>query len=209
MNKPDLVVYGAGGHGRVVVDAALASGWTIQSWIDDHPACSTQWDISIGASQDVVWSTLASHAFIVAIGDNRIRAEIFGRLCKLGLVPALVVHPSAVISRFAQVGAGTVVVAGVVVNPAASIGEDCILNTGCSVDHDCRVGPHSHLCPGVRLAGNVNVGASTMVGAGSVVLPGIHIGERCMIGAGTVVTKEVPDGMVAYGNPAWIVRSIE
>jgi sugar O-acyltransferase (sialic acid O-acetyltransferase NeuD family) len=191
------------------VDAALASGWTIQFWIDDHPACSKQWDISIVASQDVVWSTLASHAFIVAIGDNRIRAEIFGRLCKLGLMPVLVVHPSAVISRFAQVGVGTVVTAGVLVNPAASIGEDCILNTGCSVDHDCRVAAHCHLCPGVRLAGSVVVGAGTMIGTGAVVMPNINIGEGCVVGAGAVVTNDLPPKVVAYGNPTRVIRSVE
>src|ERR1022692_1044177 len=191
MNKPDLIIYGAGGHGRVVVDAALAAGWTIQSWIDDHPPSLTQWDISIVASKDVVWGTLTSRKFIVAIGDNRIRADVYRRLCELGLIPALVIHPSAVISHFARIGEGTMVAADVVVNPVASIGENCILNTGCSVDHDCRMGPHAHLCPGVRLAGMVVVGAGTTIGTGA------------------VVTTNLPPKAVAYGNPARIVRSIE
>jgi hypothetical protein len=120
MNKPDLIIYGAGGHGRVVVDAALAAGWTIQSWIDDHPPSLTQWDISIVASKDVVWGTLTSRKFIVAIGDNRIRADVYRRLCELGLIPALVIHPSAVISHFARIGEGTMVAADVVVNPVVS-----------------------------------------------------------------------------------------
>jgi|CZKI01.1.fsa_nt_gi sugar O-acyltransferase (sialic acid O-acetyltransferase NeuD family) len=209
MNKPDLIIYGAGGHGRVVVDAALAAGWTIQSWIDDHPPSLTQWDISIVASKDVVWGTLTSRKFIVAIGDNRIRADVYRRLCELGLIPALVIHPSAVISHFARIGEGTMVAADVVVNPVASIGENCILNTGCSVDHDCRMGPHAHLCPGVRLAGMVVVGAGTTIGTGAVVIPSINIGEGCVIGAGAVVTTNLPPKAVAYGNPARIVRSIE
>src|ERR1035438_842976 len=209
MNKPDLIIYGAGGHGRVVVDAALAAGWTIQSWIDDHPPSLTQWDISIVASKDVVWGTLTSRKFIVAIGDNRIRADVYRRLCELGLIPALVIHPSAVISHFARIGEGTMVAADVVVNPVASIGENCILNTGCSVDHDCRMGPHAHLCPGVRLAGMVVVGAGTTIGTGAVVIPSINIGEGCVIGAGEVVTTNLPPKAVAYGNPARIVRSIE
>jgi sugar O-acyltransferase (sialic acid O-acetyltransferase NeuD family) len=209
MNKSDLIIYGAGGHGRVVVDAALAAGWTIQSWIDDHPASLNQWDISIVASKDVVWSTLTSRKFIVAIGDNRIRADVFRRLCELGLIPALVIHPTAVISHFARIGEGTVVAANVVVNPVANIGENCILNTGCSVDHDCRMGPHAQLCPGVRLAGMVVVGAGTMIGTGAVVIPSINIGEECVIGAGAVVTTNLPPKAVAYGNPARIVRSIE
>jgi len=209
MNKPDLVVYGVGGHGRVVVDAALAAGWTIQLWVDDHPASPAQWGVPIVGSHEVAWSTLASQTFIVAIGDNRIRTEIFGRLRKLGLMPASVVHPSAVISQYAQVGVGTVVGAGVVVNPAATIGEDCILNTGCSVDHDCQVAAHCHLCPGVRLAGMVVVGAGTMVGTGAVVMPSINIGEGCVIGAGAVVTNDLPPKVVAYGNPARVIRSVE
>src|ERR1017187_182361 len=209
MNKPDLIIYGAGGHGRVVVDAALAAGWTIQSWIDDHPPSLTQWDISIVASKDVVWGTLTSRKFIVAIGDNRIRADVYRRLCELGLIPALVIHPSAVISHFARIGEGTMVAADVVVNPVARIGENCILNTGCSVDHDCRMGPHAHLCPGVRLAGVGGVGAGTTSGTGAVVIPSINIGEGCVIGAGAVVTTNLPPKAVAYGNPARIVRSIE
>jgi sugar O-acyltransferase (sialic acid O-acetyltransferase NeuD family) len=206
MNKPDLVVYGAGGHGRVVVDTALAAGWTIQSWIDDQPAYSTQWDIPIITSHQIVWSTLISHAFVVAIGDNRIRAELFRELVGFGLQPALVIHPSAVISRFAEIGMGTVVAAGAVVNAAARIGENCIINTGCSVDHDCRVGPHCHISPGARLAGAVTIGTGTMVGTGAVLLPGIRIGEACVIGAGAVVPKELPPNVVAYGNPARIIR---
>jgi acetyltransferase EpsM len=209
MNKPDLIIYGAGGHGRVVVDAALSAGWTIQSWIDDHPASATQWEIPIIASKDVLWRKLISRMFIVAIGDNRVREEVFRRLCELELIPALVIHPSAVISQFARIGAGTVVMADVVVNPVASIGENCILNTACSIDHDCSVGPHAHLCPGVRLAGMVVVGAGTMIGTGAVVIPSINIGERCVIGAGAVVTADLPAKAVAHGNPARIVRSIE
>jgi sugar O-acyltransferase (sialic acid O-acetyltransferase NeuD family) len=209
MNESKLVVYGAGGHGRVVVDTAMAAGWGIGLWIDDRPACPALWDIPIVASRDVSWGTMVSHAFVIAIGDNRKREEMFYRLCKFGLKPTLVIHPSAVISRFALIGSGTVVAADVVVNPAASIGENCILNTGCSVDHDCRVGSHAHLCPGVRLAGAVLVGAGAMIGVGATVMPRINLGEECVIGAGAVVTNDVPPKMVAYGNPARIVRSIE
>ena len=208
MKRPEMVIYGAGGHGRVVVDTALAAGWTIRSLIDDQPAISTLWNIPVVASHQVSWDAFISQAFVVAIGDNRVRTEIFGRICQLGLTPALVIHPSAVISRFAGIGAGTVVAAGVVVNPGADIGENCILNTGCSVDHDCRVFAHCHLCPGARLAGTVEVGAGTMIGTGAIVLPGMHIGKSCVIGAGAVVTKEVPDCVVVYGNPARVIRAV-
>ena len=204
--KTNLIVFGAGGHGRVVVDAAMAAGWSIRAWIDDCPTSREQFGISITAAREIAWDQFVANAFVVAVGKNRVRAEIYERLVKLGLTPATVVHPSAVVSRQAQIGAGTMAAAGVVVNPAAGIGVDCILNTGCIVDHDCWVEAHCHLCPGVRLAGTVAVGSGSMIGTGAVILPGIKIGERCVIGAGALVTKDVADGLVAYGNPARIVR---
>jgi sugar O-acyltransferase (sialic acid O-acetyltransferase NeuD family) len=203
--KP-LCIFGAGGHGKVVLDAACAMGLTVDFLVDDVPAAATLNGVPVMATHQADWQAQAVFEFLVAVGDNANRASLYRELLAKGGVPINVIHPRAVISPRAALGKGVFVAAGVVVNPEARIGDNVILNTSCSVDHDCVVGDHVHLCPGVRLAGEVNVGALTLVGTGACILPRVRIGERSVIGAGSVVNRDIPPGVVAYGVPARIHR---
>lgn len=94
-------------------------------------------------------------------------------------------------------------------NAYARIGRHCVINTGAVVDHECVVGDYVNVCPHTTLCGNVHVGEGTNVCAGSVVIQGIRVGSWTMVGAGSVVVKDVPDGVVAYGNPCKVVRENE
>ncbi len=200
------VIFGAGGHARVISDIFNYLAVPVFGFIDDAPSFLQLDGLPVYSSTDPVWVKLMEFNFIVAIGDNRVRASIFKRLIVKGGVPITVVHPSAVVSKRALIGPGSVVMAGAIVNPGATVGVNCILNTGCSVDHDCILGDHVHLCPGVRLAGNVSVGSQTMLGTGCCVAPGQNIGSNSLIGAGAVVVKNLPDFCCAYGNPAQVHR---
>lgn len=197
-----MILIGAGGHAKVVLDAALLMGTKVEVLLDDNPPATRLWDTPV-VRRSGEWSlAVAGKDFLVSIGDDHIRARLFADLVAAGGRPVNVLHPRACVSPRASFGRGVFVAALAVVNPGAAIGDDCILNTSCSVDHDCVLGPHVHVCPGARLAGQVSIGALTMVGTGASILPGVRVGEDCRIGAGAVVTRDVPDHSVVAGVPA-------
>ena len=204
-----LILYGAGGHGKVVLDAALCLGIPVAFVVDDNPVSDQLLGVPVLSSSRREWLELDQFQFLVSIGDISVRTRIFNALCKRGGNPVNIIHPSAQVARSAQLGLGVAVCAGVVVNPGSVIGDNCILNTSASIDHDCVTGSHAHLCPGVLLAGSVAVGECSLVGTGAVVLPGVKIGRGCVIGAGAVVNRDIPDGAVAYGVPAKVHRTMD
>lgn len=201
MTGSGLYIIGAGGHGAVVADIALACGMAIAGFIDDNPTnhgtAVLEWTVLGG--RDVI---PAGAPVALAIGNNAVRATLLTLARERGWTLPALVHPTATISRFARIGEGTVVMPHVVVNARTSIGCACILNTACSVDHDCVLGDAVHLAPGVRLAGTVQVGHDSFVGIGSCVHPGKRLGARVTIGAGSVVVRDIPDEVLAYGVPA-------
>jgi UDP-perosamine 4-acetyltransferase len=137
-----------------------------------------------------------------SVRQPRHRAEVFARLKAQGFSFASVVHPSAVISRHAQLGEGVQVMAGAVIQCGCHIGRDTIINTRASIDHDCRLGDHVHIAPGVTLSGGVQVGDLSHLGTGASVIQGIRIGTGVAVGAGAVVIRDVPDGSTVFGVPA-------
>lgn len=207
-----VVVIGAGGHGQVVADALLAAaesglGVTPIGYLDDDVRLHGQSRLGLPVVGSIAEIGAVEHdAFVVAIGDNGVRREVYGRLCGHGEQGVAAIHPAAVIARDVSIGAGTMVCARAVVNPGARIGENAILNTGCVVEHHCQVGDHAHIAPGACLGGEATVGEGTLVGIGAVVLPGVHVGAWCVVGAGAVVTRDLADGAVAVGVPARVIH---
>ena len=137
----------------------------------------------------------------------RLRMSEVARASGFTLVTAI--HPKAIVSTDATIGAGSVVTAGAVINPGVEIGENAIVNTSASVDHDCSIDDGTHVGPGARLAGRVVVGRAAWIGIGAVVIERVKIGANALIGAGSVVVDDIPEGVVAYGNPARVVRKVE
>jgi sugar O-acyltransferase (sialic acid O-acetyltransferase NeuD family) len=203
-----LLVYGAGGHGLVVADAAAAAGWRVLGYADNNPK----------AKAGGPWPLLSAQALaelgepgepgdpgvaaIVAIGDNLHRQRLAQELVQQGRTLATVIHPGARVSSLASLGRGVYVGPGAIINAGAEVGDGAIINSGAIVEHHCRIGPYAHLAPGAALGGNVRIGALTLIGLGARVLPVVGIGERCIIGAGAVVIRDVGDGHTLVGVPA-------
>jgi sugar O-acyltransferase (sialic acid O-acetyltransferase NeuD family) len=196
--------FGCGAHGRVVADIACEVGFAVDLILDSQPSCTELAGIPVYSAGEFDWETLGKFRFLVAIGDNQIRARVYQELLNRGGIPQSLIHPKAVVSKGASIGPGSVIKAGVIVDTGARIGQNSILNTGCSVGHDCVVGDDVHVAPGCRLAGAVEIGAGTLLGIGTSVIPGVRIGRRCVVGAGSVVVRDLPDFALAYGNPARI-----
>ncbi len=191
-----LLIIGAGGHGKVVADTAFAAGFLEISFLDDCWPEKTR-----NGSWAVSGKPLNSeNSMFCAIGNNAVRERTFTAF-DLDNAPVLK-HPSAITSPSCQIGQGTLLVAGAIVNADAKIGKGVILNTACSVDHDCVVGDFSHLSPGARLAGNVRIGKRSWIGIGAVVREGITIGDDVIVAAGSVVVNDIKDGVRVCGVPA-------
>jgi sugar O-acyltransferase (sialic acid O-acetyltransferase NeuD family) len=199
-----LLVIGAGGHGRVVADAALSMGiWQSVCFADDRTDVREVLGLPIvGAPGELERLAGSYRAAVVAIGNVRSRMDLLSRCEAIGFELPPVVHRSAVVSRFASLGAGAVVFAQAAVNPGAIVGRGCIVNTGATVDHDCELAEGVHICPGVQLAGSVKVGPRSWIGIGAAVKQGVNIGADVTIGAGAAVVSDIESGVTAVGVPA-------
>jgi sugar O-acyltransferase (sialic acid O-acetyltransferase NeuD family) len=205
--QPSFVVFGAGGHGMVVCDTLRAGGHRVIGFVDSDPAKqgADVLGVRVFAALDDL-PTPRELRIALGIGHNENRRRVFEELLRAGLHVVTVIHPSAVVSEYAVLGTGSVVMGNVVVNVAARVGDNVILNTGCTIDHHCEIGAHSHIAPGATLAGTVQIGAGTLVGAGAVVIPGIRIGSGCTVAAGATVIRDVPDITVVGGVPARVLH---
>lgn len=198
---PTLLIFGAGGHGRVVADAALRSGaWAGVAASDRDPARCTG-ELLPGVPTLPLAQALAWRGPVhVAIGHAGHREKEFAALG--AVMPATVVHPDASVSPHAQLGAGCFVAAQSVVAPGAQLQTAVIVNHGAVVDHDTVVGSFTHLAPRVALGGGVHIGQRVLVGTGAVVLPGLRVGDDVVVGAGAVVCDDLVEPGVYAGVPA-------
>ncbi|MDO4800847.1 MAG: acetyltransferase [Prevotellaceae bacterium] len=193
-----MVLYGASGHCKVVIDILESMGIPIDYIVDDDP------NVNELLGFDVRRDVGEYDELIVTIGSPKARKKIVEstKVKSYGTV----VHPSAIVSPRATIGEGTVVIPGAIINSCAKVGKHCIINTGSTLEHDVVLGDFVHVAPHATVTGAVTVGEGTWIGAGAVVRQGIHIGKWCMIGAGAVVVKDVPDGVTVVGNPARVIK---
>lgn len=202
-----LAIFGASGHGKVVADTAELCGWSQIVFFDDawprvnslHP-----WPV-VGNFADLICRIHEFSGIIVAIGNNRIRYSKILDLIARDAPLVTLIHPNAIVSRYAQLDAGTVAFAGVAVNAGAVVGCGTILNTGCTIDHDCYLGEAVHISPGANLAGGVVAGDRSWIGIGASVRQLVKIGQDVIVGAGAAVICDLPDNVTAVGVPARVL----
>jgi len=212
MSGIPVILVGAGGHARVLLDALSLLRAVILGLVDADPALTGRKVLGfevLGGDEALRQHAPGTVQLVNAIGSARSmarRRSVYESLRQAGHSFAGVVHPGATVSRHAAAAESAQIMAGAIVQACASIGENTIVNTGATVDHDCRIGAHVHLAPGVTLSGDVLVGDETHVGAGATVIQGVRIGARCTVAAGAVVLGDVADGKTVAGVPAGEVR---
>ena len=197
-----MILFGASGHCKSVIDIAESIGEKISIIYDDNPSVEAVCHIPVQKFLTDFRGT--NETWVVSIGNNKNRKKVTEKLAKnFGLL----IHRTATISSWSSIGDGTVVMAKSVINACTTIGEHCIINSGAVIEHDCKLGDFVHVSPNASLAGGVIVGEGTHIGIGASVLPEINIGKWTTIGAGAVVIKDVPDGAVIVGNPGRIIKT--
>lgn len=199
-----LLVIGAGGHAKVVIDVARAEGWNPVAALDPVGAGHHCSEVPVVGNDDLA-QTLYGEGLrfaVIALGSNRLRARIGERLQAIGFHCPRIIHPSAIMSPYASVGDGTVMMPGAIINSHAQIGSFAIINTGAIVEHDCRIGNGAHIAPRSVMGGNVEIGDLVLFGIGAVARPGVVIGRNATVAAGAVIVSQIADGQVVAGVPA-------
>jgi len=144
--------------------------------------------------------------FFLAIGNMKLRKSLYEFFINNGWSSVNIIHPDAVISPYTKIGNGVLIEAGCLITPNPFVGNNVVINTGSQVNHDNYISDHVYISSGVILSGGVSIGENTLLDDGVIVTLGKKIGSNCIIGAGSVVTKNIPDNVIAYGNPCKIIR---
>ncbi|UFN47653.1 acetyltransferase [Roseomonas sp. OT10] len=202
------VLVGAGGHAAALIEAIRAAGLLEPVGCLDRAAGAGAAAAVLGVLVLGDESRLDSlraegvEAVVVALGHGADRMRWLRRARALGYALPVVMHPSAILSPSAAIGAGTVVLPRAVLGARAVVGEGAILNTGCIVEHDGILGDGVHIACGAILSGGVRVGEGTLIGLGAVLRPLVRVGAGATVGAGAAVVEDVPDGTTVGGVPA-------
>jgi len=219
MRAEHTLIWGGGGHGKVVADLVRSRGWNVAGFVDRNPE-KLGTVVEPGGARVVIGeadlcrslrssASLPEDATVIAfgIGDNAARLRCARLLMEFrdASLMAVLVHPSAFVSTSATLLEGTVVLAGAVINADAFVGRAVIVNSGAIVEHDCEIGDGTHIAPGATLTGGVRVGEACLIGARAVVLPGVVVQDGATVGAGAVVNRDVPARACVAGVPARVL----
>jgi sugar O-acyltransferase (sialic acid O-acetyltransferase NeuD family) len=209
-----LVVVGAGGFGREVLDVVEAINrgaspplFDLLGVLDARPSDLNLTRLSereveyLGSESDWLASGNAA-SYIIAIGAPRARASVQAAFLKAGLSAATLVHPDAVLGSQVTVGEGSVICGGVQISTNVTLGHHVHVNPNATIGHDAVLADFVSVNPGATVSGEVNIGALSLVGAGSVILQGLSVGESAVVGASACVVRDVPAGRTVMGVPA-------
>ncbi len=207
-----LIIFGASGHARVVIDAARLAGWEVIGLIDTHHLPGTLVDgvpvLGDDSAVHFILQRFSDAVAIMGIGNTHTRSRVACTVDERApnLSFATVIHPRATVALDVTMAPGCFVAAGATINCGCRLGAHVVVNTNASVDHDVVLGDFSFIGPNAALAGGVNVGRGAFIGIGATVLPNLRIGEEAVVGAGAVVLADVPPAVTCIGNPARPIR---
>ena len=194
-SKP-VIVMGAGGHAKVLVDALRLSNREILGFVTPDLEVGENFcgKKVLGNDSEIDNYSPNDIELVNGIGSlprKNLRWKVAGKMRQKGYYFSSVIHPSAIIATNVRIGKGVQVMAGAIIQADTSVGDDSIVNTGVLLDHDCNIAENCHLAPGVVCSGGVEVGRMSHLGTGTIVIQNISIGENCTLAAGSVVYENV------------------
>lgn len=192
-----MILYGAGGHAKVVYESLQKLGIVISYIIDDNPDIVEFKGMKV--QHNCSQPEFKEEQILIAIGSNRHRLSVASKLNNSFVT---LIDSSAIVSPTTILGEDTMILAGAIIQSSSTIGSHCIINTGAIVEHDCIIGDGVHIGPAAVLCGRVVLGKGVMVGANATIAPGTSIGDWAIVGAGAVVITDVSAGSTVVGNPA-------
>ena len=202
MNK--LLIVGAGGQGKVVLDCARSMQCFDEiHFLDDNKVGKEVLGcLVIGKIADLENLRKDYQNAFVAIGNNNYRLQLIEEIEEMGYNVPILIHPTAIISDYAEIGTGTIILPGAILNAGCKVGKGVIVNTSALIEHDCYIGDGVHLSPTATMGGEVTIGEKTWVCIGATIINQIKIGSNCLIAAGAVVVHDVLSKESVYGIPA-------
>jgi sugar O-acyltransferase (sialic acid O-acetyltransferase NeuD family) len=209
--KP-VIVLGAGGHAKVVIESLRRLTADIIGIVDVDAEAGQNGPFGIeiiGNDDAVLRHTAESVALANGIGSLpgiNPRWPAYLRHAKKGYAFVTIVHPDAYVAEDVQLSEGVQVMAGAVIQPGVSIGRQTIINTGACIDHDCMVGDGVHIAPGATLSGEVRIGDGAHVSTGATIIQSITVGADAVVAAGAVVIDNVTEGARVASVPARPMR---
>ncbi|HDZ13362.1 hypothetical protein LCGC14_1283260 [marine sediment metagenome] len=210
----NIVIIGASGHGSVILDCIEKEGkYNVFGFVDsfkEKGEIKNGYQI-LGSEYDLpsLMEMFDIYGGIVAIGDNWTRKRVVDRISVIAPSFKFIssIHPNASIGKEVYIGRGTIIMPGAVVNANSIVKDFCIVNTNASLGHDGVMEDYSSLACGVCCGGGLSLGAFSAVSAGAVIRENISVESHTVIGAGALILKDLPDCVVAFGSPAYIVKT--
>jgi sugar O-acyltransferase (sialic acid O-acetyltransferase NeuD family) len=195
MSKPEIIIFGAGGHALACIDVIEQHGvYTIAGLVGlKDEVNSTHFGYSVIAEDDDLDLLVKEYKY-ACIGLGQIKSPKnrilnFQKASELGFQLPSIISPSAYVSQHSFVGSGTIVMHQAIINAGANIGMNCIINTRALIEHDTIVEDNCHISTGSILNGNVQVGMGSFIGSGCIIKEGVTIGNNCLIGMGLTVRQ--------------------
>jgi sugar O-acyltransferase (sialic acid O-acetyltransferase NeuD family) len=207
-----LVIIGAGGFGREVldvVDALQTAGHRLdfRGFLDDGDIdlerLARRGTLCLGDT-----ASIGQHAdrFVIGVGAGDVRSRLADVATAGAARPVTLVHPAATIGGDTTLGNGCIVAAGARLTTNIRLGQHVDIHVNTTIGHDCVLGDFVSVYPGANVGGEVVLGRCATIGSGAIVLPRVSIGEGAYVGAGAVVTRDVEPGVTVAGVPAKVIR---
>jgi len=202
--EKSLILVGGGGHCKSVLDAAESAGYSILGVLDIPQEVGKHiFSTDVIGTDDDIAHYVDKAEFIVTVGfikNPTIRIKLYDKIKRAGGKLATLIASTAYVSKYAEIGEGTVVLHQAFVNAGAKVGKNVILNTATNIEHDAVIGDHCHISTGTMVNGGCQVGARCFIGSNSVLANSIRVGDDVIVGAGSFVRKSIEEKGVYYSN---------